>query len=89
MNTKNFLGLNFFNNSQKDLLDAMDQHIKNNIKSSDFKPSDGFDEFCRNNIELLKEQVNQFVQSGIKDSNEIKNKIKKTYKNRYFIIISK
>jgi hypothetical protein len=75
--------------SQKDLLDAMDQHIKNNIKSSDFKPSDGFDEFCRNNIELLKEQVNQFVQSGIKDSNEIKNKIKKTYKNRYFIIISK
>ena len=75
--------------SQKDLLDAMDRHIKNNIKSSDFKPSDGFDEFCRNNIELLKEQVNQFVQSGIKDSNEIKNKIKKTYKNRYFIIISK
>ena len=27
--------------SQKDLLDAMDEHIKSNINSEDFKPSDG------------------------------------------------
>lgn len=74
--------------SQKDLLDAMDEHIKNNIISGDFKPSEGFDEFCKENVNILKEQVSQFCRAGITDSNEIKTKIKKTYKNRYFLIIT-
>lgn len=75
--------------SQKDLLEAMDEHIKSNILSGEFKPSDGFDEFCKKNIDILKEQINILCQSGLTDSNEIKAKIKKTYKNRYFLIISK
>jgi hypothetical protein len=75
--------------SHKDLLEAMDDHIKSNILSGDFKPSDGFDEFCKINVELLKEQINQLVRAGIKDSIEIKSKIKKTYKNRYFLVVSK
>ncbi len=75
--------------SQKDLLEAMDDHIKSNISSSEFKPSDGFDEFCKQNVDILKDQVNQLIHAGITDSNEIKAKIKKTYKNRYFLIISK
>lgn len=74
--------------SQKELLDAMDDHIKTNL-SKDFKPSDGFDEFCKENIDLLKEQVKQLCQAGITDSNEIKAKVKKTYKNRYFLAINK
>ena len=75
--------------TRKDLLEAMDEHIKLNINSGDFKPSDGFDEFCKENVDILKDQVNQLICSGITDSNEIKAKIKKTYKNRYFLIISK
>lgn len=75
--------------SQKDLLEAMDEHIKSNILTGEFKPSDGFDEFCKKNIDILKEQINILCQSGLTDSNEIKAKIKKTYKNRYFLIISK
>ena len=75
--------------SQKDLLEAMDDHIKSSISEGDFKPSDGFDEFCKQNVDILKDQVNQLIRSGITDSNEIKAKIKKTYKNRYFLIISK
>jgi len=75
--------------SQKDLLESMDDHIKSNISSGDFKPADGFDEFCKQNVDILKDQVNQLIRSGITDSNEIKSKIKKTYKNRYFLIISK
>ena len=75
--------------SQKDLLEAMDDHIKCNISSGEFKPADGFDEFCKKNVDILKDQVNQLIRSGITDSNEIKAKIKKTYKNRYFLIISK
>jgi hypothetical protein len=75
--------------SQKDLLEQMDHHITSNIKTDDFKPSDGFDDFCNKNKELLKEQVTMLFRLGITDSNEIKAKIKKTYKNRYFLIVSK
>ena len=74
---------------QKDLLDAMDKHIKSAINSKDFKPSEGFDDFCKKNIDLLKREVNVLCQNGVADSNEIKKKIKKTYKNRYFLFISK
>ena len=70
---------------QKEFIDAMDKHIKCNISSGDFKPSDGFDEFCKENIVLLKEEVTQLCRSGISDSNEIKDKIKKTDINRYFL----
>jgi len=75
--------------SQKELLDAMDNHIKSNIISGDFKPSDGFDDFCIKNINLLKDQIAQFCNAGIKDPDEIKYKIKKTYKNRYFLFSNK
>jgi hypothetical protein len=75
--------------SQKDLLEAMDEHIKSNIVSGDFKPSEGFDEFCKQNVGLLKEEIAVLCRAGLTDSNEIKSKIKKTYKNRYFLAISK
>lgn len=74
--------------TQKDLLDKMDEHIKSNISSGNFKPSEGFDVFCKENVSLLKEEVAILCQSGITDPNEIKHKIKKTYKNRYFLAIS-
>lgn len=75
--------------TQKDMLDAMDSHIKSKINDSNYKPSDGFDEFCKSNLDLLKEEVSNLCKNGFTDSNEIKQKIKKTYKNRYFLIISK
>lgn len=75
--------------SQKDLLEAMDHHIMSNISSGDFKPSEGFDEFCKQNMNLLKEEIAVLCRAGLTDSNEIKTKIKKTYKNRYFLAISK
>ena len=38
---------------------------------------------------LLKEEIQRLNNGGIYDNEEIKNKIKKTYKNRYFMIINK
>jgi hypothetical protein len=67
----------------------MDEHIKCNIISRDFKPSEGFDEFCKQNMSLLKEEITVLCRAGLTDSNEIRSKIKKTYKNRYFLAISK
>ena len=74
---------------QKELLEAMDEHIKCNINDKDYKPSEGFDSFCKENLDVIKEEVSILCKSGFTDSNEIKNKIKKTYKNRYFLFISK
>jgi len=74
---------------QSELLMAMDKHIITNKKNPDYKPSTGFDDFCKQHIELLKIEVGLLCKNGIKDSDEIKNKIKKTYKNRYFMSIPK
>ena len=74
---------------EKELLDAMDQHIMTNINSENYKPADGFLEFCNENIDVLKIEVARLCKSGINNTNDVKDKIKKTYKNRYFMFISK
>ena len=77
--------------TQKELLDAMDNHISLNINTPEhaFKPSTGFTEFCKKNIDLLQQEIELLIKFDIVSSDEIKKKIKKTYKNRYFMIISK
>jgi hypothetical protein len=80
---RNYMG------AQKELLDNMDEHIKLNINNTDYKPSDGFDDFCKGHVDLLKNEVNVLCRIGFNDASEIKAKIKKTYKNRYFLLISK
>jgi hypothetical protein len=67
--------------SQKVLIDAMDEHISSNL----LKPSEGFCDFCEEKTELLREEVNYMVRNGFQDAIEIRNKIKKTYKNRCFL----
>jgi len=71
----------------KNLLAAMDNHIKKGLINANFKPSDGFDGFCKVNIDLLKEEVQMLCKNGITNPEEIKQKLKKTYKNRYFLIV--
>lgn len=81
---RNYISIN------KDLIDAMDEYIELSIRNFDTcKPSNSFEEFCRINVDLLKESVNVLVKSGLTDVKEVKNKIKKTYKNRYFLTINK
>lgn len=73
----------------RDVLDAMDQHISNNIKEkgNNFKPSDGYDDFVMNNQNMILEEITRMIESGFTDKTAIVKKIKKTYKNRYFQII--
>jgi len=78
-----------YSSVQRETLSAMDEHIKSGVINDNFKPSDGFEEFCRKNIDILKEEVHLLCQNGFTNSEEIKQKIKKTYKNRYFLVISK
>lgn len=73
----------------KDLLDAMDIHIEKNIYNTDYKPQTAFVDFCKQNEILLRETIAKIFEHGIKDSELIESKIKKTYKNRYFMLTNK
>jgi len=72
----------------KPLLTAMDAHILAHI-GPELKPSDGFVAFCEEYKDLLKEQVGSFSQAGLNDAREMREKVKKTYKNRYFIQVKR
>jgi hypothetical protein len=70
----------------KNLLDAMDEHIRIHIKNQDYQPKTGFVHFCNGNIPLLKDVIQELNE---KDPKVIEAKFKKTYKNRYFVIANK
>ena len=67
----------------------MDKHIESNITNDDYKPSTGFESFCMIHSELIQNESTRLITSGFKDSVEIHERLKKTYKNRYFMFISK
>jgi hypothetical protein len=73
----------------RDLLDAMDSHIEYNIYDDNYQPKTGFITFCKDNEKLLKDTISNIFERGIKDSQLIEDKIKKTYKNRYFMLTNK
>ena len=87
-----------------EVINAMDNHINASILNVDkklkFKPADGYDDFCKTHINLLKPIIKQMIYNQIESSSNNNNnnddisliiisKIKKTYKNRYFIITHK
>ena len=71
---------------QKELLEDMDKHISLSLVNS--KPSERFDDFCNQNQNILKEEIIRLM-NGNNNIEEIKKKIKKTYKNRYFLYNNK
>jgi hypothetical protein len=72
----------------KEFLDKIDEHILKNIKNDDYKPSTGFEHFCKNNIDVLRDEIKRICVENF-TSKEIQDKFKKTYKNRYFILTNK
>jgi hypothetical protein len=73
----------------RELLDSMDQHIEENIYNDDYQPKTGFISFCKSNETVLKSAIAKIYEQGISDSLLIEDKMKKTYKNRYFILTNK
>jgi hypothetical protein len=72
----------------KPLLKAMDDHIEQSILDPYYQPKTGFVQFCKANENLLNETMVKIINSGIKNE-AILEKIKKTYKNRYYMFTSK
>lgn len=80
----------FYVNLDKDLLYAMDDHIKRNMSANiKMKPSESVKEFQQINAEYIKEKTQHLCEEEGFDETMIENKIKKTYKNRYFMIHKK
>ena len=73
----------------KEMIEAINTHIVRNMVNDDYKPSTGFNNFCTNNTDILKAEIARLMAQNMKDPGQIQEKIKKTYKNRYFILISK
>jgi hypothetical protein len=73
----------------RELLDTMDRHIEENIYNDDYQPKTGFISFCKNNENILKSSLAKVFEQGVTDTDLIEDKIKKTYKNRYFILTNK
>jgi hypothetical protein len=71
-----------------ELLEAMDTHVKTNIRTNGYQPKTGFVSFCKENEVILKQTITNIFEQGIKDAETIQTKLKKTYKNRYFILIT-
>lgn len=71
---------------RKELLNAMDEHIVRHVNEEDYRPSSGFVDFCKTQMELLRNEINVL---SMNDPVIIKEKFKKTYKNRYFMLTTK
>jgi hypothetical protein len=76
---KKYIGL------PKEILKNIDEHINNNIKDNNYKPSVGFDNYYTSNYNMLNELYINNYDSDF-DKKEFENKIKKTYKNRHYNI---
>jgi hypothetical protein len=64
-----------------ELLVAMDEHLKN----MHCHPKFGFRHFCQTNEVIIKQSIAIILSADHIHTQEICGKIKKTYKNRYFI----
>ena len=69
-----------------ELIIAMDHHIKKYVLNSDKSPADGYNNFENNNPLLIAAEINNILLiDDSLDKHFISKKIKKTYKNRYYI----
>ena len=74
----------------RQLLDAMDDHIERGLRNDTYTPASGFDDFCKTSYDesVFKSEVTRL--SELMPSGEaVHAKLKKTYKNRYFTLSNK
>ena len=74
----------------KELLTQIDNYIRNSLTKDDYQPKNTFEKFCldKENHALIRESIRNIREKDPSiELSEIENKIKKTYKNRYSLII--
>lgn len=68
------------------MLEAMDTHIKRSKDGEGFTPASGYCDFCQDSQDTIRDEIAALLVTKDLDSDLLVDKIKKTYKNRYFII---
>jgi len=72
----------------KEIIEAMDKHLSQCMYEKSFKPALAYKDFCEKKVDLLRNEIRRLV-NETNDFFTDKNmnlKIKKTYKNRYFML---
>jgi|AntAceMinimDraft_10_1070366.scaffolds.fasta_scaffold06465_4 hypothetical protein len=69
---------------EHDMIDAMDEHINTNYYLPCFKPSIAYEQFCMEYENLVNDETERLLQEELV-AEDIYSKLKKTYKNRYFL----
>jgi uncharacterized membrane protein YgaE (UPF0421/DUF939 family) len=71
-----------------ELLKAMDNHIILKVKEPSYKPKTGFSNFCEENSNIIEASIQKIINHTPDiDKEKINEKMKKTYKNRYFMLV--
>jgi len=73
---------------EKDVIQAMDLQLTTIINTPNFKPANGFKMFCQQHTDMLRREITRLTgEQEEVDTEMLANKIKKTYKNRYFTLM--
>ena len=71
------------------ILEAMDEHISSNYNNEDFTPANGYDWFVNQYKVLLMSEIKRLLEEEPElKTSYISSKVKKTYKNRYYLFSS-
>lgn len=69
------------------ILKSMDTHILNAFKDEkELKPEICYKHYCINNEDLLRKEIIRMLNENDMEGKELSEKIKKTYKNRYYML---
>lgn len=71
----------------QEVIVAMDTHLKSAILVAGFKPATGYADFCEKNLSIINVEIGRIRKLYTIVPKELADKIKKTYKNRYFNLV--
>lgn len=69
---------------EQSMIELMDEHVLLLARNQNFKPSNAFDNFCDEYQKEITDEITRLYTQKYLTESEISEKIKKTYKNRYF-----
>lgn len=73
----------------KTILELIDTHISKHKNEPEFKPAKAYIDFCETNYYTLENYKLSVLDNETMNEDEYNDKLKKTYKNRYYLIVKK
>ena len=73
----------------KSILQLMDRHIQEYVQTPNYKPAMGFKTFVEENYYTIDNEITRLIANSTLNKDAVNLKLKKTYKNRYYIFTTK